>query len=83
MSEDEFTKLFKYVQEHLGSIETRLEDTATKEQVNDILNAVDGYAKQAETYMQEMVALAHKVDRLERWINEIAAKQAFSSVINV
>ena len=31
-----------------------------------LTNAVDAYAKQSETYMQEMLALSHKVDRLER-----------------
>lgn len=74
MSQDEFTKLFKYVQE----IDTRTrrmeENMVTKEDHNRLVNAVDAYAKQAEDYMQEMLALSHKVDRLERWINQIAAK---------
>jgi len=30
--------------------------------------------KKADTYFQEMVMLAHKVDRLERWILQIAEK---------
>jgi len=28
----------------------------------------------ADTYFQEMVMLAHKVDRLEKWIRKIADK---------
>lgn len=37
-------------------------------------NAVDAYATKADTYFQEMVMLAHKVDRLEKWVLQIAEK---------
>jgi hypothetical protein len=72
MTEDECTKLFKYMQSEFKRINDRLEQTATKDDVNRPTNAVDAYAKQAETYMQEMLALSHKVDRLERWILKVA-----------
>lgn len=36
--------------------------------------AVDGYAKKSDTYFQEMVMMAHKVDRMERWILQLAEK---------
>lgn len=74
MSQDEFTKLFKYMQKEFDKINSRLEQTATKKELDTLTNAVDAYAKQADTYMQEMLALSHKVDRLERWINQIAEK---------
>ena len=51
-----------------------VKDLSTKKDVNDLLNAVDTYAKKADTYFQEMVALAHKVDRHEKWIQQIAEK---------
>jgi len=70
MSEDQFTKLFKYMQREFTSI--RLEQTASKEELNNLLNAVDAYAKQTETYMQEMLALGHQVDRHDKWIHKIA-----------
>jgi uncharacterized coiled-coil DUF342 family protein len=40
----------------------------------DLLTAVDAYAKKADTYFQEMLILAHKVDRHEKWIRQIAEK---------
>jgi len=49
-------------------------DLSTKKDVNDLLNAVDTYAKKADAYFQEMVMLAHKVDRHEKWIQQIAEK---------
>ena len=72
MSQDEFTKLFKYMQKEFGSVHNRLDNTATKQDFDRLTNAVDAYAKQAETYMQEMLALSHKVDRPECWINQVA-----------
>ena len=44
-----------------------------KQSIEIYARAVDAYAKQSETYMQEMLALANKVDRLERQIEQIAA----------
>ncbi|HUC79155.1 MAG TPA: hypothetical protein VMQ58_02835 [Candidatus Saccharimonadales bacterium] len=72
MKNDAFTKLFKYMQGEFKKVNDRLGQTITKEELNQLTNAVDGYAKQSEIYMQEMLALAHKVDRLERWIMKIA-----------
>lgn len=51
-----------------------VKDLSTKKDVNDLLSAVDAYAKKADTYFQEMVALAHKVNRHEKWIQQIAEK---------
>lgn len=41
---------------------------------SDLQTAVDGYAKRADTYFQEMTALSHKVDRHEKWIKQLADK---------
>lgn len=45
-----------------------------KQDINNLHTAVDGYAKKADAYFQEMVMLAKKVDRQERWIQIIAEK---------
>lgn len=45
-----------------------------KQSFSDLQTSVDAYAKKADTYFQEMVMLTHKVDRLEKWIQEIAEK---------
>lgn len=41
---------------------------------NKLRTSVDAYAKKADTYYQEFVALAAKVDRHEKWIQQIAEK---------
>ena len=36
--------------------------------------AIDAYATKADNYFAEMVALAHKVDRHEKWLHALAEK---------
>lgn len=45
-----------------------------KQSFSDLQSSVDAYAKKADTYFQEMLMLARKVDRLEKWIHQIAEK---------
>ena len=72
MSEDEFTKLYKYMQVEFKKVNDHLDKTSTKDDLDRLTNAVDSHAKQVETYIKEMLALAHKVDRLEQWIMKVA-----------
>lgn len=72
MSQDEFTKLYTYMQKEFAYIKERLDETATKNQVNDLSSTVDGLAGLIREYQQEMLMLSHKVERLERWIMQIA-----------
>ncbi|HUD05413.1 MAG TPA: hypothetical protein VMR18_00615 [Candidatus Saccharimonadales bacterium] len=44
MSEDEFTKLYKYMQKEFKSVNDRLEETSTKKDLDRLVNAVDAYA---------------------------------------
>ena len=62
---------FIEVNEKLGSLE---EKQADKEDINNLITAIDSYAKKADTYFQEMVMLAHKVDKLDKWIHRIAER---------
>jgi len=84
MNQD-FSELVKYLDEKFSKTDRKLieldegiknvrEKMATKEDFNNLQTAVDAYAKKADAYFQEMVALAHKVDRHEKWIQQIAEK---------
>ncbi|HTE21506.1 MAG TPA: hypothetical protein VK674_00520 [Candidatus Limnocylindria bacterium] len=48
MSEDQFTKLFKYMQVEFKKVNDQLEQTATKKELDTLTNAVDAYAKKAD-----------------------------------
>jgi len=55
-------------------VATKKDLVGLRKDFSNLQTTVDAYAKKADTYFQEMVMLAHKVDRLERWINQIAKK---------
>lgn len=59
------------IKEEVTDIKERM---ATKVEVNKLLDAVDAYMKQGEDYRQEMLMLARKIDRHEKWILQIAEK---------
>lgn len=67
MSNDQFTKLFSYIQDMRSDIDRRFDEVDSR--IDIYSGAVDAFAKQTETYMQEMLLLSHKVDHLEQKIN--------------
>ncbi len=66
------------VQKLIGVFSTREEIEEKFEGIrkdfSDLQTSVDAYAKKADAYFQEMVMLAHKVDRHEKWFQQIAEK---------
>lgn len=41
---------------------------------SDFQVSVDTYAKKADDYFQEMVMFSHKIERHEKWIQQLAEK---------
>lgn len=74
MSHDEFTKLYKLMQNEFSSLRNKISDLTldVKRDVNSYSNLVDAYAKRSETYHQKMLVLNHRVDRSEQWILKVA-----------
>lgn len=70
MSQDEFTKLFTYMEKRFGQMDERFDDAA-KERA-DIRGAVGELSAQVRDYHHEMVFLSHQVDRLKEAILQIA-----------
>ena len=71
MNQD-FSELIKYLDEKFINIDKRFD--GVKKDFVDLQTSLDAYAKKADTYFQEMVMLSHKVDRMEKWIHQIAEK---------
>ncbi|MDO8633487.1 MAG: hypothetical protein Q7K38_03015 [Candidatus Wildermuthbacteria bacterium] len=68
----DFSELITYLDDKFGSVDKRFESIDKK--FDELLTSVDAYAQKADTYFQEMVMLAHKVDRHEKWFQQIAEK---------
>lgn len=74
MSDDQFTKLFRYVEEFRSEVKEILEQKADKADVEMLKNVIDGYADKIDGYAMEMAAMQHKIDRLEKYIQVLADK---------
>ena len=66
------TLLIKEIFTTKDKISKRLDDV--DEKFNNLHTAIDSYAQKSDSYFQEMVMLSHKVNRQEKWIQEIANK---------
>jgi hypothetical protein len=74
MSADEFTKLFQYMSKRFDVVDQTLNDTATKQDVHQILKRLDSIEKQLEISDDERLVMGHQLDRLNRWMHEVANK---------
>lgn len=70
--QEAFVKLFKYLGEEFGKINHRMDDLTYK--FSDLQSTVDAYAKQVEIYHHESLARDAQVDRIQRWVEQIAQK---------
>ncbi len=79
MSDDQFTKLFKYIQEFRREMNTRLDEKASQTSVDSLTNNVDGFAKRLEHIEIEQISSGRQVDRLRDWAHKVAHKTGVSS----
>jgi len=74
MSHDEYTKLFIYMEKRFDKLETAMATKADKADISRIYGAIDAFLKRFDTIEAEQAALAHQVNRHERWHHQIADK---------
>lgn len=72
MSQDEFTKLFTYMEKHLTAIHEEVE--GLRKEVRQVYDVVDTVLKNQETEQQERQVVIRQVDRHEGWIHQLAEK---------
>jgi hypothetical protein len=70
MSDDQFDRLFKYMERRFADIDRRFERIDRR--FDSLMNTMDSFAKQMEIYDHERLALGYKVDRHERWHHQTA-----------
>jgi uncharacterized coiled-coil DUF342 family protein len=70
MSEDQFTKLFKYIEEFRADVDNRFEEVRRDQA--DIRAAIAELSAQVRDYHNETLILTRQVDRLREAILQIA-----------
>lgn len=76
MSHDEYTKLYKYMQQKFDEIDARFEnlDQKFEHRFDQIYGALDAFIKKQETQEQEQTAISSQLNRHDRWIKALATK---------
>jgi uncharacterized coiled-coil DUF342 family protein len=70
MSDDQFTKLFKYIEEFRADVDKKFEEASTDRA--DIRGAIGELSAQVRDYHNEMTVVSHQIDRLRDAILQIA-----------
>lgn len=71
MNQD-FSELIDYLDKKFSGVDAELGEI--RSDISKMYDGIDSYAKKADTYFQEMLMLATKVDRHERWLRQVAEK---------
>ncbi len=76
MSEDEFTKLFKYMTKRFDEIDNKMDSKFDKvdQRFDRLEKIVDKIAKSQEINDDERLVMGHQLERLDRWVHEVANK---------
>ena len=72
MSEDQFIKLFAYMERRFNELDRKIDGKADKIVVDRIWSSVDGIAKELETDRQERTFMLHQLARHEKWFAQLA-----------
>ena len=72
MSDDQFTKLFRYMEKCFDEIDKRLDTMATKDDISKVYNILDQHTAMLEDLTAETAALKFSDDRQTRQIEYIA-----------
>ncbi len=70
MGEDQFAKLFKYIEEFRAGVDKKFEEA--RQDRADIRGAIAELSAQVRDYHHEMIMLNHTVDKLREAILQIA-----------
>jgi hypothetical protein len=74
MSEDEFTRLFKYMTKRFDKVDKNLEEKASNVDMRRVLALLDEMAKRQEISDDERLVMGHQLERLDRWTHQLAKK---------
>ncbi len=74
MSEDEFTNLFKYVQEQFDGVNRKLDEKASQASIDTLINSMDSFIKRLDDHDANMAARDRQFNRLLEWARKVSAK---------
>ena len=74
MQDDQFMKLFTYIEEFRTEINDKLEKTASQESVNRLVNTIDFFVKRLDDQEVEQAARDSQFEKLLIWARKVSEK---------
>jgi len=74
MNDDQFTKLFKYIEAFRTEINAKLDQKASQDSMERLLNTLDGFLKRLDDIETEQSARDLQFERLLEWAREVSKK---------
>lgn len=76
MTDDQFTKLFKYMEKRFDEVDKRIDaqDDKFARRFDSIDRTLDGIAKRLDTDGTEQAARNSRVERIIAWARKVSAK---------
>jgi len=74
MSEDQFTKLFKYMQNQFDLVNQKLDLKSSQESLDRLTDTIDSFVKRLDDAEIEQVSRDAQFSRLLIWAREVSRK---------
>ena len=74
MNDDQFTKLFKYIEDFRSEVNAKLDQKASQDSMERLINTLDGFLKRLDNIETEQSARDLQFERLLEWAREVSKK---------
>jgi septal ring factor EnvC (AmiA/AmiB activator) len=74
MSQDEFTKLFTYIEKRFDSIDQKLDTKSSQDSLDRLTNTIDSFVKRLDNSETEQASRDLQFERLLVWAREVSKK---------
>lgn len=74
MDDDQFAKLFRYIEEFRSEMNTRLDEKASQASMDQLVNTIDGFVKRIDNNEIEQASRDMQFERLLEWARKVSEK---------
>ncbi len=74
MNDDQFTRLFKYIEEFRTEVNIKLDQKASQDSMERLISTLDGFLKRLDDIESEQSARDLQFERLLEWAREVSKK---------
>lgn len=74
MNDDQFTKLFKYMQNEFAEVHKKLDEKASQTSLDRLTNTIDSFVKRLDDQEIEQAARDSQFEKLLAWARKVSEK---------